>query len=122
LPLCLFASYSVVSAMRLTVTEALSRLPGARGERFVELFKRGALSIELYAPRGADPQQPHRQDEVYVVVSGSGMFRNGDRREPFGPGDLLFVPAGVTHRFEDFSEDLVVWVVFYGPEGGEHPD
>jgi len=108
--------------MRLTVTEALSRLPGAKGERFVELFKRGALSIELYAPRGADPQKPHRQDEVYVVVSGSGMFRNGERREPFSAGDLLFVPAGVTHRFEEFSDDLVVWVIFAGPEGGELPD
>jgi mannose-6-phosphate isomerase-like protein (cupin superfamily) len=108
--------------MRLTVTEALSRIPGARGERFVELLKRGALSIELYAPRGADPQKPHRQDEVYVVVSGSGMFRNGDRRDPFGPGDLLFVPAGVTHRFEEFSDDLAVWVIFAGPEGGERPE
>jgi hypothetical protein len=29
------------------------------------------------------------------------------------------VPAGVVHRFEEFTEDLVVWVVFYGPEGGE---
>ena len=27
--------------------------------------------------------------------------------------------AGITHRFEDFSDDLVVWVLFYGPEGGE---
>ena len=37
----------------------------------------------------------------------------------FGCGDVLFVPAGVVHRFEDFSDELVVWVVFYGPEGGE---
>ena len=37
----------------------------------------------------------------------------------FGPGDLLFVPAGVVHRFEEFTDDLAVWVVFYGPEGGE---
>ena len=52
-------------------------------------------------------------------MQGTGTFVNGARREPFGPGDLLFVPAGVIHRFEEFSDDLVVWVVFYGPEGGE---
>ena len=40
-------------------------------------------------------------------------------RARFAPGDVLFVPAGVPHRFEDFSDDLVVWVMFYGPEGGE---
>jgi len=104
---------------RLTVPEALARLPGAAGERYVELFQHGTLSVELYAPRGSDPQTPHTRDEVYVVVQGSGQFRNGDARHPFGPGDLVFVPAGVVHRFEDFTDDLAVWVIFYGPEGGE---
>ena len=104
---------------RLTVPEALAPLPGSAGERYVELFQHGTLSVELYAPRGSDPQTPHTRDEVYVVVQGSGQFRNGDARHPFGPGDLLFVPAGVVHRFEDFTDDLAVWVVFYGPEGGE---
>jgi hypothetical protein len=31
----------------------------------------------------------------------------------------MFVAAGVEHRFEDFTDDLAVWVMFYGPEGGE---
>ena len=41
---------------RLTVPEALARLPGPAGERYVELFQHGTLSVELYAPRGSDPQ------------------------------------------------------------------
>ncbi len=44
----------------------------------------------------------------------------GEDRVIFGPGDALFVPAGAVHRFEEFSEDFAAWVVFYGPEGGEH--
>ena len=36
-------------------------------------------------------------------------------------GEALFVPAGVEHRFEDFTDDFAAWVVFYGPEGGERP-
>lgn len=104
---------------RLTVADALTRLPGPHRERYVELFRHGTLSVELYAPRSHDPQTPHTRDEVYVVAQGSGQFRNGDARHPFGPGDLLFVPAGVVHRFEDFTDDLAVWVIFYGPEGGE---
>ena len=108
-----------MSEHRLTVPAALARLPGPAGERYVELFRHGTLSVELYAPRGDDPQRPHTRDEVYVVVQGSGQFRNGDQQHPFGPGDLLFVPAGVLHRFEDFTDDLAVWVIFYGPEGGE---
>ena len=34
-------------------------------------------------------------------------------------GDAFFVAAGVVHQFENFSEDFVTWVVFYGPQGGE---
>jgi len=105
----------------LTVAEGLARLPGAGGERFVELFAHGSLSVELYAPRGDDPQSPHTRDEVYVVAAGRGWFENGAERQPFGPGDVLFVPAGVVHRFEEFSDELAVWVFFYGPEGGEVP-
>jgi mannose-6-phosphate isomerase-like protein (cupin superfamily) len=103
----------------LTIATGLAKLPGPKGERFVELFRHGTLSVELYAPRGRDPQNPHTRDEVYAVVQGRGQFLNGGARHPFGPGDVLFVPAGVVHRFEEFTDDLVVWVFFYGPEGGE---
>ena len=97
----------------------LGRLPTPDGKPFVLAHEHGSLSVELYAPRGVDAQTPHRRDEVYVVVRGEGWFVNGPDRHRFGPGDLLFVAAGVGHRFEDFTDDLAAWVVFYGPEGGE---
>jgi mannose-6-phosphate isomerase-like protein (cupin superfamily) len=103
---------------RLTVESGLKALQAA-GKEFVTLFRHGTLEVELYRPRGVDRQQPHKRDEVYVVVSGSGVFLNGGRRHPFGPGEVLFAPAGVEHRFEDFSDDFVTWVFFYGPDGGE---
>lgn len=105
--------------MPLSLERALARLPGPAGERYAEVFRHGSLSVEVYAPRGTDPQTPHTRDEVYVVMRGTGWFVNGDARDRFGPGDVLFVPAGVVHRFEDFTDDLAVWVFFYGPEGGE---
>ena len=107
---------------RVSLAEAMARLPGPRGERFAEVFAHGSLVVEIYAPRGSDPQQPHTRDEVYVVVSGGGEFVNGPRRQKVGPGDFLFVPAGVEHRFENFTGDLAAWVIFYGPEGGERAE
>ena len=53
------------------------------------------------------------------MVKGEGYFFDRGARTRFAPGDLLFVPAGAEHRFENFTDDLVVWVIFYGPEGGE---
>ena len=99
--------------------ELLRRLPTPNSKPFVVAYEHGTLSVELFAPRGVDTQQPHRRDEVYVVVRGAGVFVNGPARHRFGAGDLLFVPAGVEHRFEEFTDDLAVWVIFYGPDGGE---
>jgi mannose-6-phosphate isomerase-like protein (cupin superfamily) len=77
------------------------------------------LLVKLYAPRGHDPQAPHTRDEVYVVAQGHGYFWDGESRHPFQPGTFLFAAAGRSHRFEDFSDDFAVWVIYYGPEGGE---
>jgi mannose-6-phosphate isomerase-like protein (cupin superfamily) len=104
---------------RLTVADAVARLPGAAGERFVSLLRHGSLLVEIFAPQGTDTQQPHTRDELYIIVQGSGVFLNGRVRHWFSRGDLLFVPAGREHRFEAFTDDLAVWVIFYGPEGGE---
>ena len=112
---------SVNEGHRATVADATKLLEGAVGERFIKVLGHGSMEVELYAPRGVDGQTPHSRDELYVVVSGIGEFVNGPERHPFGPGDVLFVPAGVEHRFEAFTDDLAVWVVFYGPEGGEVP-
>jgi mannose-6-phosphate isomerase-like protein (cupin superfamily) len=107
------------SCQRLTLGEALGRLPGPQGERFVALFEHGSLVVELYAPRGRDPQTRHSRDEVYIVARGIGEFVCAGARQAFGPHDVLFAAAGVEHRFENFSDDFAVWVFFYGPEGGE---
>ena len=111
--------------MRARAAELLARLPGRRsakwpdGERFIEAFRHGTLVVELYAPRGHDPQTPHDRDEVYFVISGNGDFASAGSRSSFSAGDALFVAAHVEHRFENFSADFAAWVVFYGPPGGE---
>lgn len=86
---------------------------------FVEVFKHGTLVVEFYKPDKVDNQKPHERDEIYVIATGTGTFYNGGRRWNFKAGDFLFVPAGVEHRFENFSDDFSTWVFFYGPIGGE---
>jgi mannose-6-phosphate isomerase-like protein (cupin superfamily) len=103
----------------MTIADALKRLPSPEGKRFASVFQHGSMLIEIYAPRDIDPQTPHTRDEIYFVAAGRGDFVCGDTRTRFGPSDLLFVAAGLEHRFENFTDDLAVWVIFYGPEGGE---
>ena len=79
----------------------------------------GSMSVELFEPEGADTQTPHAQDELYIVRQGTARFTKDGEEIDVGTGDVIFVEAGVEHRFVTFSEDFSVWVVFWGPTGGE---
>lgn len=105
----------------ISIEEARSRLEEAK-EKFTTLFQHGSLEVEIYQPDKVDLQTPHTRDEVYVIISGHGRFLNGNTKVQFGPGDFLFVKAGVDHRFLEFSDDFCTWVLFYGPVGGEHTE
>ena len=83
------------------------------------LLEHGSMELGFYKPAAEDEQEPHDQDEIYIVQSGSGSFLRGAETIPFAAGDALFVAAGVDHRFIEFSDDFATWVVFYGPKGAE---
>ena len=87
----------------------------------VEAMSRGSMSVIYFAPRGRDYQTSHDRDELYVIISGRGVLVVGEQRSTFGAGDVLFVRANDRHHFEDFSDDLATWAVFWGPPGGEAP-
>jgi len=98
-----------------------SAIPGPDGLRSALALHRGTLDVRLSVPLPPNEQTPHAQDELYLVVRGSGVLVHGGARTPFGPGDILFVAAGVEHRYEDFAPGLALWRIFYGAEGGEVP-
>ncbi|MEU5237660.1 cupin domain-containing protein [Streptomyces lydicus] len=85
---------------------------------YLQFIRERNMSVGLYAldAGSADPQQPHRQDEVYFVVSGRGAITIGTETESVARGSVIYVPAGVPHKFHHISEDLRVMVVFSPPE------
>jgi mannose-6-phosphate isomerase-like protein (cupin superfamily) len=105
--------------MRSSVIKALQNLTDKEGETFIKVMQHGSMSVEIYRPENIDPQHPHDQDELYVIINGSGRFMLNGKYTDFQQGDIIFVPAGAIHRFENFTDDFATWVIFYGPEGGE---
>lgn len=105
----------------IRLADARGRIPGPAGEHSASLLKRGTLDVKLSLPVRPNVQTPHEQDEVYVIVSGRGVLVHDGQRDTCEAGDLAFVAAGTEHHFEDFTDDLAVWVLFFGPRGGEVP-
>ncbi|HSS61312.1 MAG TPA: cupin domain-containing protein [Candidatus Limnocylindrales bacterium] len=88
----------------------------AEGHGYVDFLASSLLSVGLAVwPSGSiDRQRPHLEDEVYYVISGRGTIRVADEDRSVKAGSLVFVAAGVEHRFHDIAEDLRV-LVFWAP-------
>lgn len=88
----------------------------AGGRLYHEFVRKESLSVGLYVlpAGGTDRQRPHAEDEVYYVVAGRARFRASEDDRPVGPGAVLFVPAGIDHRFHAIAEDLTL-LVFFAP-------
>ncbi len=111
--------------MKIPLADAIAKLPLPATERWpqgvwdLEALRHGTMSAMVFTPRGKDHQTFHDQDELYVVLKGSGVLVIDGVEESFAKGDALFVPAMKRHCFVRFSDDLITWAIFWGPKGGE---
>ena len=92
----------------------LEQARAASGRPYHEFLRRAQMSGGLYVlpAGGIDRQQPHTEDEVYVVIRGRSRFTAGGETIEVAPGDVIFVPAGEDHRFHDVVDELALTVVF----------
>jgi mannose-6-phosphate isomerase-like protein (cupin superfamily) len=105
----------------IPLAAARKLIPGPASEHSATVLRRGTLNLKLSLPVPPNRQTPHSQDELYVIISGQGILWHDGKRDRFTTGDVMFIAAGTEHHFEEFTDDLAVWVVFYGAEGGEGP-
>jgi mannose-6-phosphate isomerase-like protein (cupin superfamily) len=108
---------STSSSERPLVT-SVDALAAEQGDHTYRKFLRvPAMSLGLFAvgPGHVDTQQPHEQDEVYLVVAGRAVLDVAGSRTPVAAGSIAYLPAGVPHRFLDITEDLRVVAVFSPP-------
>jgi len=91
----------------------------ASGESAYDFVQAADLSLGVYVlEAGAvDPQGPHTEDEVYVILAGRSRFTLGDQTFDVGPGDTIHVAAGVPHRYHDIAETLHIVYMFAPAEG-----
>ena len=88
------------------------------GTAYVEHLRRPDLSLGTYSllAGAEDTQEPHTEDEIYVVTSG-GPGSPAAETVDVAAGSVFYVAAQEVHRFHDITEDLAV-LVFFGPAEG----
>lgn len=92
-------------------------VPGTVSEaHYTEFLRKPALSMGLYTipAGGVDPQEPHSEDEVYYVTAGRGVIRVDGEDRIVHAGTIVYVAAGIEHRFDSVEEELSV-LVFFAP-------
>jgi quercetin dioxygenase-like cupin family protein len=99
-----------------SLEEARAEVQRRTGELYLEFLRRDSMSCGLYVlEAGADdPQEPHQEDEIYLVLAGRGWLEVAGRDHPVAPGGVLFVARTVPHRFHTITERLSV-LVFFAP-------
>jgi mannose-6-phosphate isomerase-like protein (cupin superfamily) len=113
------ASLKVKNEMKFKFEEILQRLPLPANKKWkegvwdVEPFRKGNVSLILFAPRETDYQTFHHEDEFYFILRGNGELIIGNERFTCEVGDSFFVPKLVPHHFENFSENFATWAVFF---------
>lgn len=54
-------------------------------------------------------------DEIYFVLSGHGLISVGDESREVGPGDTVWIPAGVPQKIRNLGPDPLAFLCACGP-------
>ena len=96
---------------RIDIQGAKERLLEAGGYEVVHASPGLELGVYVLVAPEPDRQQPHDDDEVYVVLEGNGALEVEGATYDLDVGQSVFVPAGAEHRFVGY-EQLIVLVIF----------
>ncbi len=96
--------------------EAVRRRLAAGNGGYEIVHRSPGLEVGVYVLVAPEPdqQQPHDDDELYVVLEGHGVLTVEGDETPLTEGQAAFVPAGADHRFTGY-EGLSVLVIFTKP-------
>jgi len=99
----------------VSTTELADRLE-QNGTDYLEVLSEESMRVELARYPNPEPKTPHREDELYVVLSGSGMVHVGTETYGVEEGDVIYVEQGLEHDFFDIEDEITALVVFTGGE------
>lgn len=99
----------------VSTTELVEQLR-QKDNHYGEVLSEQSMSVELARYPNPEPKTPHKEDELYFIISGSGRASVGDETFAVSEGDVVYVEQGIEHDFYDIDDELVALIVFAGSE------
>lgn len=99
----------------VSTTELVEQLK--QGDKhYAEVLSEDSVSVELGRYPNPEPKHPHKEDELYFIISGSGKAAVGSETYPIEEGDVVYVEQGVEHDFFDIEDEITALIIFTGSE------
>ena len=83
---------------------------------YAELLSEESMRVELARYPNPEPKTPHKEDELYVILSGTGVVHVGSETYEVSEGDVVYVEQGVEHDFSDIEDEITAVIVFAGSQ------
>jgi mannose-1-phosphate guanylyltransferase len=106
----------VITGMTHVSTEELITVLEEEDTQFAEVFSKESITLEIGTYPTSSPKNPHTENEVYYIISGSGMIRVGDNTYSVESGDVVFVEQGLEHDFFNIDEEITALTIFVGSD------
>ena len=97
-------------------TERLIRKLEDEDAQFAEVLNETSVTVEVGTYPTSAPKNPHTEDEIYYIISGTGMIRVGDETYDIEAGDVVFVERGIEHDFFNIEEQITALTIFIGSD------
>lgn len=79
---------------------------------YAEVLSSDSMTVEVAKYPNPEPKHPHKTDELYFIISGSGSVRVGTETYTVSEGDVVYVEQGTDHDFSDIDDEITALVVF----------
>jgi len=109
------ADLSQISGRTYPARRRTQNLVGGASPLQARSFCMGYVTLE---PRGGQvPWHNQEQEEVYLVLAGTGEACLGEERTTLTAGQAAYIPPQVFHQLTNTGEEPLVMIYVYGPAG-----
>ncbi len=73
--------------------------------------------VTLDPDGGQVPWHNQEQEEIYLVLEGTGEMCLGEERRTLASGQAVYIPSGVFHQLTNIGSTALKMIYCYGPAG-----